>query len=1365
MGYGSSVARRKQLLTIVVVFVSVFVSVLVTIALGFMVRTGRLRIGQAGCVGAECPVVVTTTSPGQYQIIYSIKNDSDLNASFNLEVDSKSVSAVQAIASKQSKKYQYNVSYKPGTQVVLKVTSGSLTILGFEVVDQPTSKVLLSDAEVNSNLVANEVNNFYSVIYPDPSSISNEPVKTRESVDNFENSNNSFVATESLSSETTIQATTDETIRVLELRYFPREADVRRTKVNAEATLYKTTMINASKPKGYKNAAAVPSVNVQVIKTIERLQHSPRVTGQFDTWYHSLDAILTANNNELCNEIVNNKIDQVWAWFDTGYDTGGYDKEYQWVYSNDLYEYQYTNGASSGAPNLCGGKRSFGFLGLDQNLDVAFNGLHSFGHAAEDHLGKLLIPKLFWVPFTGTTSWDRPAPVCGNVHYPPNGTAGDGLGYDYDNTATVSTSCINWKPDGSGVPTQINCTQWGCTQLGYINWWAQNWPNKANGLTFEGKALPNWWQFFYNIDQNIAQMISTNQYLDSKVTNMYFKTPTTSSPPNGYQHTDASPTFYWYDTRGATGYTIQVSTTPAFTTFLVNATSTTPVVQYTTTVEFPKSTTLYWRVRGNAGTASTAWSPTVSFTSANAITNKPTLTSPATNTILPATANLKPVLKWQTAFSATIPAPQKFDIQIATTNTFTEDTIKVNLTNQSVPDDVGGTAVLQKKILNTTSTLENATTYFWKVRSRAANGHTGSWSTVFSFRTPIETVSSLSQPSNNATINTARPTFQWGGVINATSYTIMYTTVQPVLPTTVFTALGTVPGTTNQFTPTADLLRNKTYTWKIKATNTLYGTSLSSPSTFTSSNHSNIPTLTKPVTNTVTTGTDPLRPILEWKTAYSTSIPKPVSYDIQVTKNEDTTFTNLVINKSNVVGTAVAGSTTILEIRNWQIDSALQNLTQYSWRVRSKNAAGQTSAWSTPFVFKTPIQTVGTLSSPGSNSTATTITPTFDWSDAQGATSYTVEAQIAPATTWAVLGTSTTSTWTPAAAGLQRNKVYTWRVKATNAAFVTTSISGTSTFTSANPPATPVLALPAANAIIATPTTTLTWTQPATAGYAVATRYQIQIATDAAFNFIVNQSSSVTTSSYSTPALSPGTTYYWRVKGFSAQNHETPWTLGRVFKTPPGLVSLMTTTTQKSDSQSISLNHVYSGAGRYLVVAVSYHTSDSSGKVQSMSYGGVNMNIIRKDAYHEYYTEIWTLPQNAAPTNTSASVNFSGPTDSHIVTAMTFINVMGGTPLRVAAGNGTGAVPSDTLWGSQGTHPLTVTSATTDLALGVHTSFAGGYDNDATMTGGTLVRNERYNNVISTIYTRIPTTTSASFSFSVKNNYPWSASGLSLRSR
>jgi hypothetical protein len=307
-----------------------------------------------------------------------------------------------------------------------------------------------------------------------------------------------------------VKASTN-TIRVLEVRYFPHGQSDVIYHPDTLSTNLQTLLSNSSKFHGYSNPSATSSVDVEIVGVYNREGARPNPNG---TWYSTYEAILA--EDDLCDVINSQDIDQLWLWVDprTGYDPG---PGVEYAISSNYFE----NGsefATVANPAFCGGERGFLFMGFDTTRTADY-ALHSFGHMLEGVLGNLQTTDLFWYRFSGNTAAGFPlAERCGNVHFPPNGT----VDYDYANTTYVNTACEDWKPDGTGTQTSYNCTKWGCNQSGFLQWWLQNLPNTGNTLSYQGKTLPSWWDFTYNLDQNIYNYSQdTNYHMNRAFTDLY----------------------------------------------------------------------------------------------------------------------------------------------------------------------------------------------------------------------------------------------------------------------------------------------------------------------------------------------------------------------------------------------------------------------------------------------------------------------------------------------------------------------------------------------------------------------------------------------------------------------------------------------------------------------------------------------------------------------------------------------------------------------------------------------------------------------------------------------------------------------------
>jgi hypothetical protein len=169
------------------------------------------------------------------------------------------------------------------------------------------------------------------------------------------------------------------------------------------------------------------------------------------------------------------------------------------------------------------------------------------------------------------------------------------------------------------------------------------------------------------------------------------------------------------------------------------------------------------------------------------------------------------------------------------------------------------------------------------------------------------------------------------------------------------------------------------------------------------------------------------------------------------------------------------------------------------------------------------------LVSPTSGSTDTSCTPTLDWSDSTGATSYTVQVSVSSTFSSTVVNqTVSSSSYTIPGGTLTSFTTYYWRVNATNANG-TSGWSSTWNFTTGDcggvtVPNPPTLQSPTNGATDTSCTPTLDWSDSSGA-----TSYTVQVSTTSGFtSTLVNET--VSGSSYTIPngTLSSFTTYYWR---------------------------------------------------------------------------------------------------------------------------------------------------------------------------------------------------------------------------------------------
>jgi len=264
------------------------------------------------------------------------------------------------------------------------------------------------------------------------------------------------------------------------------------------------------------------------------------------------------------------------------------------------------------------------------------------------------------------------------------------------------------------------------------------------------------------------------------------------------------------------------------------------------------------------------------------------------------------------------------------------------------------------------------------------------------------------------------------------------------------------------------------------------------------------PTLVSPLNSA--TGVS-LTPLIDWSDVAG------VTYNLQVSANSG--FATTVVNLSSLTSS------------QYQIPSGLfQMSTTYYWRVSSTNSNG-TGNWSSPWSFTTlGAPPAPTLITPTNGSSILTLTPTLDWGDVAGATTYNLQVSTNSGFTTTVVNLSSlaVSQFQIPSGILLPGTIYYWRASATNSNG-TGVWSSPWNFTTPSAPAAPTLITPTNGSNILTTTPTLDW-----ADVSGATSYSVQVSTTTGFTTTVVNVSSLTASQYQVPSgiLLPSTIYYWR---------------------------------------------------------------------------------------------------------------------------------------------------------------------------------------------------------------------------------------------
>ena len=131
------------------------------------------------------------------------------------------------------------------------------------------------------------------------------------------------------------------------------------------------------------------------------------------------------------------------------------------------------------------------------------NAIHNFGHRTESTMTRVYGS---WSQNSTSHNWEKFALVehlspnydysgCGNIHYPPNGTSD----YDYGNSGTVMSNCDDFAnypnlSEPSTVWQPVSCSNWGCSHLGFLEYWFGHLPRNAG--CGPDDVANNWWRYF-----------------------------------------------------------------------------------------------------------------------------------------------------------------------------------------------------------------------------------------------------------------------------------------------------------------------------------------------------------------------------------------------------------------------------------------------------------------------------------------------------------------------------------------------------------------------------------------------------------------------------------------------------------------------------------------------------------------------------------------------------------------------------------------------------------------------------------------------------------------------------------------------------
>lgn len=277
------------------------------------------------------------------------------------------------------------------------------------------------------------------------------------------------------------------------------------------------------------------------------------------------------------------------------------------------------------------------------------------------------------------------------------------------------------------------------------------------------------------------------------------------------------------------------------------------------------------------------------------------------------------------------------------------------------------------------------------------------------------------------------------------------------------------------------------------------------------------------------------------------SAARATSYDLQVATTA--AFTTPFIDETGVTTTQFS-------------PSGLVATTAYFWRVRAVGTGG-VSTWSDPFSFTTGAATAPTLVQPADSTRNQPTTVSFLWSALPNTASY--DVQLATDTDFTNVVASPTGITVAAYehSGLTPGVTYHWRVRAVSTGGAG-SWSAPFVFTTKPlAPAIPAILSPVHQTQNLPRALRLLWS-PASR----ATSYDVQVATDAAFETLVAAQESVTETFFDLTGLQLATTYFWRVRGRNEGGVST-WATTFSFATARGSIPTTPTLLEPADGTQI----------------------------------------------------------------------------------------------------------------------------------------------------------------------------------------------------
>jgi Leucine-rich repeat (LRR) protein len=373
--------------------------------------------------------------------------------------------------------------------------------------------------------------------------------------------------------------------------------------------------------------------------------------------------------------------------------------------------------------------------------------------------------------------------------------------------------------------------------------------------------------------------------------------PTLNTPTDNAINQSLNPNFAWTENAGASEYDFRISTDETFSTVDYSETIATNSLSLTL-YDLSYNTEYFWQIKATDEVNESDWSETYSFTT---LLISPVLATPTDGTI---NIEFTPTLTWNESSGVAT-----YEIEVSDAVDFS------NIVETS--------AELTSTTYDVTTTLDEYTTYYWRVK--AYNGTQESkWSEEWSFTTKL-TAPTLPTPTDNSINQSLNPDFAWSENAVASEYDFRISTDE-----TFSTVDYSETVVTNSLSLTLyNLSYNAEYFWQIKATDGANESDWSETYSFTTLLES--PELYQPADGSIDVI---LNPTFTWEVISGAS-----DYNLEISLSND--FEEVIVSQTSILGTSYDLP-----------EDNIEGSTQYYWRVKATNDA-QESNWSEVFSFTT----------------------------------------------------------------------------------------------------------------------------------------------------------------------------------------------------------------------------------------------------------------------------------------------------------------------------------------------------------------------------------------------------------------------------